>query len=135
MDRYRNTPRLEEFTTSEINVLSRLDCPHIIRFVEILRTASNYYLVYEYCNGGTLEQLLKKKGVLPENEALEIFRQLLDAFRALLKENILHRDLKPANLLFHEGVLKVADFGFCKELMHRGQMTNTLIGSPMYMAP
>jgi len=83
--RYRSTPRLEEFTTREIGVLSRLNCPHIIRFVEMLRTASNYYLVYEYCNGGTLAQLLDKRKFLEESEALGIFRQMLEAFRVLFR--------------------------------------------------
>lgn len=135
VDRYAQTPRLEEFTTSEIGVLGKLNNQHIIRFVEMLRTSSNYYMVYEYCNGGTLAQLLSKRQYLPESEAIEIFSQLVSAFRALFKENILHRDLKPANILFHDGVVKIADFGFCKELIRPGEMARTLIGSPMYMAP
>jgi serine/threonine protein kinase len=135
ISRYRTTPRLEELTNSEISVLGRVKCPHIISFVEMLRTSSNYYLVYEYCNGGTLAQLLEKRKFLPEGEALHIFGQMLEAFRVLVKENILHRDLKPANVLFSDSTVKVADFGFCKELLQPGQMTNTLIGSPMYMAP
>lgn len=133
--KYRSTPRLDQFTNNEVGVLGKLDCPHVIRFIEIFRSCSNYYIVYEYCNGGTLAELLERRGHLPESEAVEMFRQLLEAFRVLFRENILHRDLKPANLLFHNGMVKIADFGFCKELLEPGQMTNTLVGSPMYMAP
>ena len=34
----------------------------MVRFIEILKTANNYYFVYEFCNGGTLEQEIKKEG-------------------------------------------------------------------------
>jgi serine/threonine protein kinase len=43
--------------------------------------------------------------------------------------------LKPTNILFHNGVIKLADFGFCKELMKAQDMTHTMVGSPLYMAP
>ena len=88
--------------------------PHIIKFIEMLRTVNNYYLVYEYCNGGTLGDYLKRKKKLKEPEALHIFSQIKDAFACLAVDNILHRDLKPTNILFHDGVIKIADFGFCK---------------------
>lgn len=65
-----------------------------------------------------------------------MFKQIIEAFRVLVKENILHRDLKPSNILLNsEGQLKVADFGFCKALCNRDEMTNTMVGSPIYMAP
>ena len=47
----------------------------------------------------------------------------------------MHRDLKPDNIFFHEGVIKLGDFGFCKNLESADQMTRTMLGSPIYMAP
>lgn len=129
------TPKLSEFTSNEISILTKISSSHIIKFIEMLRTMNNYYLVYEYCNGGTLAQLLEKRKILKEPEALKIFAQMVEAFRVLVKENILHRDLKPTNILFHDGVIKLADFGFCKELMKETDMTQTMVGSPIYMAP
>lgn len=46
----------------------------------MLRTANNYYLVYEYCNGGTLADHIKAKGKLTEAEAIKIFLELRNAF-------------------------------------------------------
>lgn len=66
---------------------------------------------------------------------MRIFNQLRSAFQELYNENILHRDLKPTNILFHNGVVKLADFGFCKELLKENDMTQTMVGSPIYMAP
>ena len=82
----------------------------------MLKTQNNFYFVYEYCNGGTLEGLLRKEHTLDEKKALLILKQLLEAFQVLNKYNIMHRDLKPDNIFFHNNVLKVGDFGFCKSL-------------------
>ena len=101
----------------------------------MLKTVNNFYFVYEFCNGGTLEQILKKKGALQENIALAYFRQIVDAFKILNRHNIMHRDLKPENILVHDGVLKIADFGFCKVLENPDEMAQTMLGSPIYMAP
>ena len=54
-DKFVQNPQLEEYTVNEIRVLTELgDTPHIIRYLDMLKTVNNYYFVYEYCNGGTL---------------------------------------------------------------------------------
>ena len=53
-EKFKHTPKLSEFTNNEINILAKINHPNIIKFIEMLRTPNNYYLVYEYCNGGTL---------------------------------------------------------------------------------
>lgn len=47
----------------------------------------------------------------------------------------MHRDLKPANILFHNDVVKLADFGFCKILTYKEDLCSSMVGSPIYMAP
>lgn len=47
----------------------------------------------------------------------------------------MHRDLKPANILLHNGQVKLADFGFCKALSSHQDLSQTMVGSPIYMAP
>ena len=47
----------------------------------------------------------------------------------------MHRDLKPENILFHNGILKVADFGLCKGLKPEEDLAKTMLGTPIYMAP
>lgn len=46
----------------------------------------------------------------------------------------MHRDLKPDNIFFNQGIVKLGDFGFCKSL-EKANMTKTMLGSPIYMAP
>lgn len=64
---FKTNPKLEQLTISEINVLSSLKNENIVRFIETLKTSNNFYFVYEYCNGGTLETLLKKRVKLKES--------------------------------------------------------------------
>jgi serine/threonine-protein kinase ULK/ATG1 len=78
---------------------------------------------------------LKDKGSLPEKIALTYFAQIVEAFKVLNKNNIMHRDLKPENLLLHDGIIKLADFGFCKPLENEDEISKTMLGSPIYMAP
>ena len=101
----------------------------------MLKTANNFYFIYEFCNGGSLSTLLTKEGKLPETRALDLFDQLLKAFKVLKSNNIMHRDVKPDNILFHNGKVKLGDFGFCKTLGEANEMTGTMLGSPIYMAP
>lgn len=135
LSKFSEVPKLEEFTLNEIKTLSKVENPNVVRFIEMLRTSNNMYLIYEFCNGGTLEQLLMEKKFLSEKEALHLFQQMLNAFLPLHKSNILHRDLKPSNILLHNGVLKIADFGFCKSLKGPLELAQTIVGSPIYMAP
>ena len=63
------------------------------------------------------------------------FKQLMNAFRALANNKIYHRDIKPDNILIKSGHLKIADFGFCKRMASIEDLTQTILGSPVYMAP
>lgn len=108
---------------------------NIIQLIDIKKTANNIYLVLEYCNEGDLMAYLKSKKKLPPEEALEYFVQILHAFQTLVKNKIMHRDFKLANVLKHEGTIKIADFGFAKLLGSEDQQVETILGSPLNMAP
>lgn len=65
---------------NETMILDLLDNPHIIKLNRQIQTSNNLYLVYEYCNQGSLDDYLNTKNFLNENEALFIFNQLLLGF-------------------------------------------------------
>lgn len=135
LEKFNQVPKLEEFTSNEIKTLARINNINVVKFIEMLKTANNMYLVYEFCDGGTLEDILQRKHHLSEADSIKIFKQIINAFKAIYKENILHRDLKPSNILFHNDVIKIADFGFCKKMSSSNELTFTMVGSPIYMAP
>ena len=72
--------------------------------------------VMQFCNGGSLAELLRKHGPLPEKDAKAIMHQILTGLHYLhtRREPIIHYDLKPANILFHDGEVKLSDFGLSK---------------------
>ena len=62
--KFQEVPKLEEFTTNEIKTLGRIVNPNVIRFIEMLKTVNNMYLVYEFCEDGTLENIIVRKQFL-----------------------------------------------------------------------
>lgn len=74
----------------------------------------------EVCEGGDLDQHLKKHGSLPEKEAKAITVQVLDVLKYLSQSaprRVIHYDLKPPNILFDAlGQARVTDFGLSKEV-------------------
>lgn len=123
-----------ELLENEIKVLKTCDNVNIIKLYDIKKTSNNIYLMLEYCNEGDLMQYLKKRGKLTEEEAVEIFIQILNAFKTLVKSKIMHRDFKLANILKHNGIIKIADFGFAK-ILDDDTYAKTMLGSPLNMAP
>ena len=78
---------------------------------------------------------------MPEEEAVLIFRQILEGYRQIRSKSIVHRDLKPDNVLFKTRPevskrVAVIDFGYCEmaEVPNKPQMFYN-VGSPKYMAP
>lgn len=123
-----------ELLENEIKVLRSCENINIIKLYDIKKTSNNIYLMLEYCNEGDLMQYLKKKGRLTEEEAIEMLIQILNAFKTLVKSKIMHRDFKLPNILKHNGIIKIADFGFSK-ILGEDAFATTMLGSPLNMAP
>jgi serine/threonine protein kinase len=129
-----------------------LDHLNIVKCHEIYKDDYRWYIVNEYCNYGTLVDIIKDFKILtPPNKELychKYLSQLKDAINYLHKNGILHRDLKPANILINKDkctevqTVKLADFGFSRYFEYKPQissgyddMVSTICGSPIYMAP
>lgn len=55
--------------------------------------------------------------------------------KELHRLNIMHRDIKPANIFIHNGVYKLGDFGFAKFIDSSIDLSNSYVGTPVYMSP
>ena len=132
----------------EINILREIKGEHVICLWDVKRTVNELCIFTDYCDGGDLEKKLKSKYPFTEIEACSILKQIADAFVTLenlhivnakgLKVVIMHRHICAANILFHQGRIKVADFGFAKlidEVEKNIKKAHTLLGTPIYMAP
>ncbi|XP_044508804.1 serine/threonine-protein kinase ATG1c-like isoform X3 [Mangifera indica] len=134
----RLNKKLQDSLISEIDILKRINHPHIIRLHDIIQIPGKLHLVLEYCKGGDLSMYIQRHGCVPEETAKHFMKQLAAGLQVLRDNNLIHRDLKPQNLLLStddsNAVLKIADFGFARSLQPRG-LAETLCGSPLYMAP
>jgi serine/threonine protein kinase len=121
---------------NEISILKSMKNKNIVLLQDVMETSNNYYIVQEYCEGGTLRQFLNAHRKLSEEQALDIFTQLLNGLIDLIRAGIIHRDIKPENILFKEGRIKLADFGLARYLGNfRKQALASYAGTPQYMAP
>ena len=69
IEKKKLNPRLFHNLTNEINILSKIKSPYVIRLHDLHKTENNFYLIMELCNGGDLENLKNIRGRFKENEA------------------------------------------------------------------
>ena len=114
----------------EIKHQSMLKHPHIVKILEAGTVAGMTYCILEYCNSGSLEDLVQKLGrPMEPNETFNLMRQLLMALEYAHDLGFVHRDIKPENLLLHFQddmyELKIADFGLSRLEGGTGSLTTT----------
>ncbi len=94
--------------TREAEAVANLRHPHLLRLLAYSRTAP--LLVYEYADGGSLEDWLRRGWRPSPGEALLIAIQLGDALRYIHSTGLVHGDVKPGNVFVKRGVVKLGDF-------------------------
>ncbi|KFY08292.1 hypothetical protein V492_06361 [Pseudogymnoascus sp. VKM F-4246] len=120
----------------EVAIMKLIEHPHIMRLYDIWENRTEIYLVLEYVDNGELFDHISRCGLLPEEEAMRYFRQLMSAVSYCHQFNICHRDLKPENILLtKDGKIKIADFGMAALQQTPEHRLVTSCGSPHYAAP
>ncbi|CAG9316343.1 unnamed protein product [Blepharisma stoltei] len=123
----------------EVEILSSLDHPNIIKLHEIYEGKRFYHIVMEYCTGGDLMDKMLKKVNFTEKEAGEIMKKILGIVNHLHKVNICHRDLKCENFMYEDdepnSELKLIDFGLSKKFRNSSNKMSSIVGTPYYVAP
>ncbi|WJX75266.1 SNF1-related protein kinase catalytic subunit alpha kin10 [Trifolium repens] len=127
--------KMEEKVRREIKILRLFMHPHIIRLYEVIETETKIYVVTEYVERGELFDYIVQKSRLQEDEARNIFQQIISGVEYCHRNMVVHRDLKPENLLLDSNYnVKIADFGL-SNIMRDGHFLKTSCGSPNYAAP
>lgn len=125
----------------ELAILVRLNHANIVSFHGVEYRDAGRYIVMDYCQGGTLRQLLESKAELSLIQKLGLVQDTLRGIEHIHQSRIIHCDLKPENILLDVTVqgwsAKIADFGIARftgnpdaKLTSSGDT-----GSPAYMAP
>ena len=119
----------------EPRLLASVSHPNIVAITTAEKQDNVFFIVMEYVQGETLENLIAARGGIELNRALDFTCQICNAVDHAHTQGVIHRDLRPANVLVTENdMLKVADFGTSRFLEIAAHGT-TVIGSPPYMAP
>jgi serine/threonine-protein kinase len=119
----------------EPRLLASLDHPNIVNVITAEKRDDLFYIVMEFVEGESLEEVLKREKTLEVKRVYDIAVQLCDGLDYAHSHNIIHRDIRPANTLINpRGVAKIADFGTSR-LLENVPFAKTRIGSPPYMAP
>ena len=124
---------------AESNILKRLQHPMLPRIVDIFEDRDFFYIVEDFVEGVTLDNLLKQQKRVSEAQGLQWFQDLCDVLRYLHSQQphpIIYRDMKPSNIMIQpDGTLKLIDFGIAREYKQDSNADTTYIGTKGYAAP
>ena len=124
---------------SEIELMSRIKHPNVIKIVDLFETEDTLYIVSELLSGGELfDHIAGTAEGFSEQMASWYMKSILQALAYLHAMEIVHRDVKPENLLFvdksADSELRLVDFGIARHLPAL-DLTKTMAGTPNYIAP
>jgi len=143
--RYLGNESARERFVSEARAAAGLHHPNIASVFHLGKTGDDYFYAMEFVEGETLDRVLKFRGPLDVDVALEIVNQVAAALSAAYRHNLVHRDIKPGNLMVVFGeanrvTAKVIDFGLAKPLHYQTSErarseAGIFFGTPHFASP
>ncbi len=132
-----HNPEIVDRFRAEARAQANLSNPNLAVLYAFLVEDGTAFMVMEFVEGQTFEQMIRARGPIPPETALPLFKQALQGVGAAHRMGIVHRDIKPSNIMMNTaGVVKVMDFGIAKVVGTRGMTrTGMQLGTPAYMAP
>src|SRR5256886_1113218 len=127
LERYRRGAR----------AVAQLSHPYIVNVIDAGEDQGRPYIVFEYVQGETLKERIRRMGRLPVAEAVAYAVEIARALGYAHQRHIVHRDVKPQNVLIDaEGSAKVTDFGIARTLDQEGLTADgRVLGTTDYVSP
>ncbi|MGH3743564.1 MAG: protein kinase domain-containing protein, partial [Mycobacteriales bacterium] len=122
----------------EAKAAARINHPNVVAVTDTGVDGDIVFLVMELVRGRTLRALLRERGRLSPEQALEVLEPVLTALAAAQSAGLVHRDVKPENVLLgDDNTVKVADFGLARAIEASGLTTHAglLLGTVAYLPP
>jgi serine/threonine-protein kinase len=121
----------------EARAVAQVAHQHIVTVIDYGEDAGRPYIVFEYVDGETLKQRIRRLGRLPVTEAVAYAIEIARALAVAHERHIVHRDIKPQNVLIdEEGAAKVTDFGIARSLDEEGLTAEgRVLGTTDYVSP
>ena len=111
--------------------------PNVATVYDFGEEGDDQYIVMEFVPGDNLKDIIRRRGPVPEDEALTIAARIARGLQAAHSRGVVHRDLKPQNILLPaDGEPRIVDFGIAKA-MDAGALTQTaaVLGTAHYFSP
>ncbi len=131
-----DSDQLERFRR-EARAVAQLSHPHIVGVIDAGEEDGRPFIVFEYVEGETLKDRIRRHGRLPIDEAVAYAIEIARALGFAHARLIVHRDVKPQNVLIdEEGSAKVTDFGIARSLDQAGLTADgRVLGTTDYVSP
>src|SRR5512142_2992817 len=131
-----DSDQLERFRR-EARAVAQLSHPHVVGVIDYGEDDGRPYIVFEYVEGETLKERIRRSGRLPITEAVAYAIEIARALGTAHARHIVHRDVKPQNVLIdEEGSAKVTDFGIARTLDEEGLTADgRVLGTTDYVSP
>ncbi len=125
----------------EARAAAALDHPNIVRTHDVGRDGDAHYLVMEYVDGQTLDQVVAAGGPLGVTAAADVIAQAAAGLQHAHERGFLHRDIKPGNLIrTPDGTVKLLDMGLARSMDKTDELTahldkGAIVGTADYISP
>ncbi|MDO4383093.1 MAG: serine/threonine-protein kinase [Eubacteriales bacterium] len=129
---------LRRFSFDVYLQLQTAQIPGIPQIHEMIPDGDSLILIEDYIHGQTLDQLLKQKGTLSEEEVFAILLPLCDTLGKLHRLNppVVHRDLKLSNIIRTDsGAIYIVDFDTARNYEPGLEQDTELLGTKEYASP
>jgi serine/threonine protein kinase len=145
-DKLKDPSTVERFYR-EARAAAALDHPNIVRAYDIDREERGrdllHYLVMEYVDGASLQEIVARKGAISPERAANYVMQSAKGLQHAHEAGLVHRDVKPGNLLLDRaGTVKVLDLGLARffdagkdNVTERYDEKNAILGTADYLSP
>ncbi len=136
----RHRRRLRDLFATEANSVAILQHPNIVRVTDYGEHSGVPFLVMDFINGRTLQQVIQRREPMPLIRRLRLMEDLCEGLAYAHSKDLVHRDIKPANLIIDGETqrLKVLDFGVVRTMQLSAQRSVSMgvpIGTYCYMSP
>jgi serine/threonine protein kinase len=135
-DELRQYPEALRLFRQEAKALAALNHTNIVAMYDQVDDGDHVWMIMEYVDGRTLENILDERVTLPWVEAVSIIDQVCSALAFAHARKVIHRDIKPANVFVaRDRLVKLGDFGLARVNREISNRRTEVRGTPLYMAP
>jgi len=120
----------------ELKTLHECDCDNVVKSYGSFLKDGMVHIALEFMDAGSLGDVIKEVGKIPEEIIGLITVQILKGLEYLHKTmKVIHRDIKPSNILLNKkGQVKIADFGVSGQIDHTLDCKSSWVGTVSYMS-